>query len=155
MKKVLGGLGCVGLLAFLLVAVAAQADTVVAPRRTVTPIYDASKEITLEGNVASVNKFVPKSLAGGHLFVSTPKGTIDAHLGPFALVSKKGVSVAVGDHVKMVGVMSDFKGVHVFLVRTIQDGEKEYTIRSKHGFPVLMGAVPFAKNSNLVKGGAQ
>jgi hypothetical protein len=87
------------------------------------------------------------------MFVSTPKGTIDAHLGPFALVSKKGVSVATGDHVKMVGVMSNFKGVHVFLVRTIQDGSKSYTIRSKHGFPVLMGATQATKNVTLVKGG--
>jgi hypothetical protein len=152
MKKVMGGLGCLGLLAFLLVSVSAQAATVPVPHKTAVPRYDASKEITLEGNVSSIKEFVPGKLIGGHMFVATSKGTIDGHLGPFALRGTHRIAVPAGAHVRLVGVMTSMKGGQVFLVRTIEAGEKTYTIRNEHGFPVLQGAKEATKTLTLTGG---
>ncbi len=153
MKKVLGGFGCLGLLAFLLASVSAQAATVVAPRRVATPEYNASKEITLEGNVTSVKGSVPGRLAGGHMFVATSRGTIDGHLGPYALRGTHRISVATGAHVTLVGVMTTVKGSQVFLVRTVNTGAKTYTIRNIHGFPILLSATQPTKQLTALTGG--
>jgi len=155
MKKVLGGLGCVSLLVFLLVGAFAQAATATAPKRVATPRYDPSKEITLEGNVTSVKKYVPGNLTGGHMFVATSKGIVDGHLGPFALNGEHRISVSAGEHVKMVGVMTTVKTRQVFLVRTIDTGNNKYVIRGEHGFPLILGAMQATKNLTLVKGGAR
>ncbi len=153
MKKVLGGLLFVSLLAFLLVSISTQAATEIAPRRVATPRYDASKEVTLEGNVSSVRESVPGKLVGGHMFVATAKGTIDGHLGPFALRGSHRISIASGAHVKMVGVMTSVKGSPVFLVRTIDTGKTTYTLRNEHGFPMLLGARQPTKNLYILTGG--
>ena len=155
MKKLFGGWGWWSLLAFLLVSVSAQSATVVAPRKIAAPIYDATKETTLEGNVTSVNEFLPGKLPGGHLLVATSKGTIDGNLGPFALRGAHRISVSAGAHVKLVGVMASIKGSEVFLVRTIETGETTYTIRNAHGFPSLMGARQPDKKVSLFTGGSR
>jgi hypothetical protein len=159
MKKVLGGFVYLSLLAFLLTASSAQAATTTVPKRVATPAYEVSKEITLEGNISSVNKFVPGKLMGGHVFVATSKGTIDGHLGPFALNGTHKVALSAGEHIKMVGVMTTVKGSQVFLVRSIDTGTSKYTLRNEHGFPLLMGARQPTKNITFftpaTKGGAR
>jgi hypothetical protein len=156
MKKVLGGLGGLSLLAFVLVTASAQAASDTAAKKIATPAYDASKEITLEGNISSVNKFVPGKLMGGHVFVATSKGTIDGHLGPFALNGTHSVALAAGQHIKMVGVMTTVRGSQVFLVRSVDTGTNKYEIRNEHGFPLLLGAQQPTKNITFVtKGGAR
>jgi len=156
MKPVLKALRCVSLLAFFFVTASAQAATDTAPKKIATPAYDASKEITLEGNISSVNKFVPGKLMGGHVFVATSKGTIDGHLGPFALNGAHSVAIAAGQHIKMVGVMTTARGGQVFLVRSIESGTVTYTIRNEHGFPFLLGAQqPTKKITFVTKEGAR
>ena len=153
MKNSLEGLGCSSLLVFLLVSVSAQSATVVAPRKPAARIYDATKEISLEGNVTSVNEALPGKLPGGHMLVATSKGTIDGNLGPFALRGVHRISVAAGAHVKLVGVMTSIKGNEVFLVRKIEAGGVTFTIRNAHGFPALTGARQPDKKVGLFTGG--
>lgn len=155
MKRALGGLGCLSLSAFLLVSVSAQATTVVAPRRVAAPIYDAGKEIMVEGNVTSVSESLPGKLPGGHIFVAASKGTIDGNLGPFALRGSHRISVPSGAHVKLVGVMASIRGNEVFLVRKIEMGDTTYTIRNAHGFPAVMGARQPDKKIGLFTEGAR
>jgi len=156
MKKVLGGLGLFTILAFFSLAVSVQAATVSTPKRAVTPRYDASKEVTLGGTVSSVKKVVPGKLSGGHLFLATSSGSVDAHLGPYALRGSHAIPVTSGQKVTLVGVMTTVKGSKVFLVRTIKSGDDTYTIRNEHGFPLLLGAAPASKSLVLsAKGGAR
>ena len=149
----LGGLAGLSLLALLLATASAQAATDTAPKKIATPAYDAGKEITLEGNISSVNKTVPGKLMGGHVFVATSKGTIDGHLGPFALNGTHSVALSAGQHIKMVGVLTTVRGSQVFLVRSIDTGGTTYTIRNEHGFPVLQGAQQPTKNITFVTQG--
>ncbi|MFZ0737254.1 MAG: hypothetical protein WBL70_08175 [Candidatus Acidiferrales bacterium] len=153
MKKVLGGLGILTLVAFSSLAVPTRAATApVTKRAPNVPTYDISKEVTLEGTVSSVKKIAPGMLPGGHLLVATSKGTVDAHMGPFALNGKHAVSVASGAKVKLVGAMTTFHGNQVFLVRTLEIGSTTYNIRSEHGMPMLIGATPSTKSALLAKG---
>jgi len=149
MNKLLGGLWCLGLMSFVMVCEPAQSATVA------TPLYDVTKEVTLEGNVSIVEAFMPGHIPGGHMLVSTSKGIIDGHLGPYALSGKNRISVPTGAHVKIVGVMTTIRGNQVFLVRTIDTGATKYTIRSEHGFPLIQRAVQPTKGINFVspKGG--
>ncbi len=155
MNKSLGCVWCLALVACLLMCAPAQAAT--DTTRAATPLYDVSKEVTLEGNVSTVTAFMPEHIPGGHIFVSTSKGIIDGHLGPYALSGKNRIAVPAGAHVKMVGVMTTIRGSQVFLVRTIDTGVTKYIIRSEHGFPLILGAVQPAKSINFVspKGGRE
>jgi hypothetical protein len=148
MNRLRGSVGSLCLLAFLLASASAHAATATAAKRA--PLYDPSKEITLEGNLSSLKASIPGSLAGGHMLVSTPKGTIDGHLGPYAFSGRNRVQIAAGTHIKMVGVMTTIRGSQIFLVRTIETGTTKYTIRSPHGFPLLPDAVQPTKSINFV-----
>ena len=103
MRKLLGGFCLLTALVVSSLAVPSRAATTPA-KRVVTPVYDASKEVTLAGTVSSVKTSVAGKLAGAHLFLTSGTGTVDAHLGPFALNGPHGVKVSAGQQVKLVGV---------------------------------------------------
>jgi hypothetical protein len=99
-----------------------------------TPLYDASKEVTITGTVSNVvTKPSANMIGGGHLIVATAKGAVDAHVGR-RLAGTNAIGVKSGDSVKLVGVMATINHNQVFLVRTAQDGGHTYTIRNENGF---------------------
>jgi hypothetical protein len=100
------------------------------------PLYDASKETTLQGTVSNVvTKPGAGMIAGGHLVVATGQGAVDAHVGR-ALQGPNAIVVKAGDSVKLVGVMATVKHNQIFLVRTVEAGGHTYTIRNERGFLV-------------------
>ena len=115
-----------------------------APRAKAAPAastYDSAKEVALEGTVASViTKPGPGMLAGAHALLATPSGTVDAHLGIYAMRGANALSLAAGERVRMVGVMRTVNGRSVLLVRTVQTSGGLYAIRSTHGFLLRSGA---------------
>jgi DNA/RNA endonuclease YhcR with UshA esterase domain len=155
MNTVLGRFGLVALAAFSVFAVAAQADTVAAPKKVApAPRYQVSKEITLEATVTNVVKVGGKgTLAGGHLVLNTPKGTLDGVLGPFALRGTRAMPVTAGEHVKVVGVMTTVRNMNVFLVRTVETGNHTYNIRNERGFPLLAGSPAEPSKATIITGG--
>jgi len=118
-------------------AVPAGAQTAESAKAARTaPLYDASKETTLQGTVNSVvTKPGAGMIAGGHLLVATAQGNVDAHVGR-ALQGTNAVAVKAGDAVKLVGVMATVNHNQIFLVRTAEIGGHTYTIRSETGFLV-------------------
>jgi len=154
MRKLLGGFCLLTALIVSSLAVPTRAATTPA-KRVSSPVYDASKEVTLAGKVSSVKASVTGKLPGAHLFLTSGTGAVDAHLGPFALNGPHGVKVSPGQQVKLVGVMTTVHGSQVFLVRTLEAGSKTYTIRNEHGFPLLMGAQSPTHTLTAVKGGAR
>jgi hypothetical protein len=96
--------------------------------------YDLAREITVEGTVTSViTSPAAGMLAGAHALVATSSGTVDAHLGIYALRGAGALALSAGDHVRMVGLMTSVKGQPVLLVRTIQTARGFITIRNAHG----------------------
>ncbi len=133
------------LLAVLLLSSSAaplSADESVAKKRVAHPSrYDATKEVTLEGTVESlVTKPVPGKMLGGHLMVSTSKGTVDGQIGGFVLRGSHAFTANPGEKVKITGVMTEFHGQQAFLVRSIQTPDRTVVVRDAHGFFVLPGA---------------
>jgi hypothetical protein len=105
------------------------------------PRYNSSKEVSLEGTVASVvTKPAPGMLAGAHLMVATSTGTVDAHLGNYAMRGPNALALSPGERVKVVGVMATVQSHHVLMVRTVQAGLNYYKIRNECGF--LIRTVP-------------
>jgi len=141
MKKVLGGLGLLTLLAFSAVAASAASDPVTTPKRDVVPSrYDASKEVTIEGTVQNVVKNPARGmLLGEHLILSTSKGTIDAHVGDFIIRGPHAVSFTSGQAIKVVGAMSTINKHQVFLVRTVDLGSRTIQVRTPKGFLIVPG----------------
>ena len=136
MKKLVGGLGLLTLMAFSVFAVPSQADTATA-KKVVTPSYryDAAKEITVKGTISSVvAKPGAGMLPGKHLMLATADGSVDAHIGTYAGRDKRLDSLAEGQTVSAVGVKMTMHGKEVFIVRTIQEGDNTYTVRNTRGF---------------------
>jgi hypothetical protein len=165
MKKLLGGLGLLTLMAFSVFTGPSQAATAT-KKITVTPknAYDVSKEVTLTGTVSDVVK-KPKAgmLLGTHLTLATTKGSVDAHIGSYAGRDKHLDSLAAGQSIKAVGMMMTLKQGQVFIVRTIEvNGGETLTVRNKNGFFVGPASPRYTAKANAkgaskitAKGGQQ
>lgn len=142
MKKVLGRFGLLALAAISVVAAPLYAGHTAAFKRTVlAPRYEISKEVTMEGTIQElVRKPTAGSMLGTHLMVSTSKGTVDAHIGDFVLRGSNKYSPAVGETVKLVGVMTTINHRNVFLTRTIETGNRTIQVRTARGFLIVPGA---------------
>ena len=138
MKKLLGGLGLLTLMAFSVFAVPSQADTVKQTKKpTVTPRYhyDASKEVTLKGTISSVVKQPSKGmLIGEHLMLSTSSGSVDAHIGAYSSRDKRLNKLAAGQSISVTGEKMNVRGRDVFIVRTLESEGKTIPVRNTHGF---------------------
>ncbi|MGA8268183.1 MAG: hypothetical protein WB787_10490 [Candidatus Acidiferrales bacterium] len=136
MRKLYGGVILFASIAALAIAVPVGAQT--AARTAAVPAaprYQASKEVTLVGNVMNVvTKPAAGMLMGEHVIVATPSGDVDGHLGVYAMKGANSFTLTPGERVQMVGVMTTAGANRVFLVRTIQSGSHVYKIRNQNGF---------------------
>jgi|ERR1700723_3758030 hypothetical protein len=154
MKKLLGGLGLLTLMAFFVFTVPSQADTTT--KKVITPRYqyDASKEVTLKGTISSVVKKPAKgSLLGEHLMLATSSGSVDAHVGSYASRDKRLDTLAQGQSVSAVGVKMNVNGKEVFIVRTIESDGQTITVRNQRGF--FAGATSHTTKTKHVNGGSR
>jgi hypothetical protein len=141
MSKWLGGLTLITVFVVASLAVPLSADTSKTFKRTYSPpLYDAAKEVTIEGTIQSVvKKPTPGLMLGAHLMVSTSKGVVDAHIGGFVLQGQHPYSPSVGGTVKLVGVMATVNQKQVFLTRTIESGDATFQVRTEHGYLIMPG----------------
>ena len=108
MKKLLGGLGLLTLMAFFVFVAPGQAAST-SKKITITPkhSYNVSKEVTLTGTVSSVVKKPSAGmLIGTHVMLNTANGGVDAHIGSYAGRDKRLDSLSQGETVKAVGMMT-------------------------------------------------
>ena len=96
------------------------------------PGYDASREVTVIGNVHGISVH-SKAPSGAHLLITTSQGLIDAHLGRFALRGSQPLSLRPGEQVSVVGVMTWVDGSQIMLARTVSTSAKTFIIRNQHG----------------------
>ncbi len=143
MKRILQGLGFITLLALVLNAGPAHAQTTAATNKPIIPLrYDVSKEVTVSATVQSVPSksgrgLTPVSGPESGLVLQTSSGMLQGKLTPFALNGKGALSITPGEHVQVTGEMMTMKNnKQVFVIRTIQVGGHTYAIRNERGFPV-------------------
>jgi hypothetical protein len=113
-------------------ASSAQETLITATNKLFRPTYDASREVTITGNVHGL-RVHSKAPSGAHLLITTSQGLIDAHLGRFALRGSQPLSLRAGEQVSVVGVMAWVDGSQILLARTISTGTKTFLIRNQHG----------------------
>jgi hypothetical protein len=131
-RLIAGLLTCL-LFAILAVPLGAQPAPDSRSGRVTVPVYNAAREITLSGSIQMVVTKHTKGVPSGmHLMVSSPKGLVDAHLGPFMSKQTKAALVA-GMPVKIVGAMATLRGKNYLLAREVTVGDRTVTVRSKHG----------------------
>jgi hypothetical protein len=132
MKKLSAGLV---ILAILVVVAGPQSIHAQTVARNARPLgYDVTREVTLTATVSSVLRHAGTGMiAGSHLLLATPSGTIDASLGKFGLQRSAVAATISGQSVEVTGVMKALKAKPVFLVRRLKIGDETYTIRDEHG----------------------
>jgi hypothetical protein len=121
----------------------AQATAATTTKPAIPLRYDISKEVTLSATVESVPS---KSSAGllhsgssAGFVLQTSSGPVQGRLTPFVLNGngKGAISISVGDHLQVTGVMMTLKNDRqVFVIRTITVAGRTYTIRNERGFPL-------------------
>jgi len=154
MRKVAGGLSLLTALVISVCSVPLDANESVTPKRTIIASkYDVTKEVTLEGTIQNLVKNpAAGAIPGAHLIVSTGQGTVDAHIGNRVIMGPSAASFAVGQAVKLVGMMTKFNEQEVLLVRTIQTENRTITVRSEHGFLVYPGSKATLKDATSTGG---
>ena len=123
------------LVSLLLPARAQMAAAAAKPGGPLT--YDIRREITLGGTVTSLLPKAPTGMiSGSHLQLTTAAGPIDVSLGAFGLNGTGALSVRIGQHVEVVGVIKNITERQVLLARTVNAGGRVYLIRNEHGIPL-------------------
>src|SRR5271163_4495279 len=118
-------------------------------------VYDAAHEITLTGTVQEVvTRHMTGRPAGTHLMVAGPQGLVDAHVGPYLSKEMK-EALHTGTPVQLVGAMASLRGKKYLMVRELNVGGTNVTVRSEHG-DLVRSQVSGAKtkeSSSLVSNG--
>lgn len=133
-------------------AAAAQAKSIAEGRSHA--LYDAAKEVSLQGTVASFTENSKQFPAGAHVVVQTSAGPVDVHLGDARLLKANNMSIAQGASVRIIGEPVTVPQGTFFLARLIQQGTQVVAVRSMQGIPLSL--VTAAKqNGATTQGGAR
>jgi hypothetical protein len=141
MSRKLQGLGLAVLLALALNAGAAHAQAAAeTTTKSAIPLrYDISKEVTLNATVESLPSKSALTQSGPKtgFTLQTTAGLVEGALTPFVRNGSGAISITVGEHIQVTGVMMTMKNSkQVFVIRTIQVGGRSYAIRNDRGFPL-------------------
>jgi len=114
-----------------------QPPTAAGTSPAVPRMYDAAKEVVLNGTISEVVSKPKAGLPlGQYLMLTTTQGQVAVHLGPYygRIAADKGL--VPGATIQVTGVAMDFAAGEIFLARTVVAGGKTLTIRNQNGIPV-------------------
>ena len=109
------------------------------------PMYDVKTETTIKGTVESVELIAGgggggRSAAGGtHLSLRTEKEMLTVHVGPTAYLKEKGIMLAKGDMLEVLGSRVTIDRQPVVIARQIKKGDSTWTLRDATGRPLWSG----------------
>ena len=110
-----------------------------------SPMYDVKTETTIRGTVESVDTVTgaggrgPGALGGAHLTVKTEKEALEVHVGPTAYLTEKGITLAKGDTLEILGSRVTIDKEPVVIARQIKKGDNTWTLRDASGRPLWSG----------------
>jgi hypothetical protein len=103
----------------------------------VSPIYNPSTEVTIQGTVQELKQFTgPRGVVGTDVVLKTEKETLDVRLGPAAFLTQNKFEVAKGDQIQVTGSKVKINNSDIVLAREVKKGEQTLTLRDAQGFPV-------------------
>jgi hypothetical protein len=132
---------------------AAQAKAVAEGRNHA--LYDASKEVSLQGTVASFTENSKQFPPGAHVVVQTSSGSVDVHLGDPRLLKLNNMAISQGASVRIIGESVTTPQGTFFLARLIQQGTQVVAVRSTQGFPLTPDASAAKKNGAASQANSQ
>jgi hypothetical protein len=100
----------------------------------VSSMYDVKTETTIKGTVESVETVTGtrgrgrRGLGGTHLTVKTGKETLEVHVGPTAYLTEKGITIAKGDTLEILGSRVTIDKEPVVIARQIRKGDNTWTL---------------------------
>jgi hypothetical protein len=133
----------------------APAATAVAGPAALGPVYDMTKEITVQGNILKIEAAASGStLLGTHVQIQTPQGVVDTHLGSGALAASQALGIYPGLSITVTGMMATINGNSVLLARVLTTPNHVFILRNEHGIPAR-SLLPRGNSSsaNATKGG--
>jgi hypothetical protein len=110
-----------------------------------SPMYDVKTETTIRGTVESVDTVTGTggrgrhSLGGTHLKVKTEQAVVAVHVGPTAYLTEKGITLAKGDTLEILGSRVTVDEESVVIARQIKKGDNTWTLRDASGRPLWSG----------------
>ena len=110
-----------------------------------SPMYDVKTETTIRGTVESVDTVTGAggrgrhALGGTHLMVKTDKEALAVHVGPTAYLAQKGITLAKGDTLEILGSRVTIDEEPVVIARQIKKGDTTWTLRDASGRPLWSG----------------
>jgi hypothetical protein len=110
-----------------------------------SPMYDVKTETMIKGTVESVETVAGMGArgrgapGGTHLVVKTEKETITVHVGPTAYLAEKGITLAKGDSVEILGSRVTMGSEPVLIAKQIKKGDKAWMLRDASGRPLWSG----------------
>ena len=78
-------------------------------------------------------------MGGTHLVVKTDKEAVAVHVGPTAYLADKGITLAKGDRLEILGSRVTVDKEAVLIARQIKKGDKTWTLRDASGRPLWSG----------------
>ena len=127
-------------------AAAAQSKAIAEGRNH--SLYDASKEVSLQGTVAKFTENSTDLPVGAHVLVQTSSGQVDVHLGNPRLLKLNNMTISQGANIRIVGEPVSTNQGTFFLARLVQQGTQVVAVRSTTGIPLgLVGPRTSASNS--------
>jgi hypothetical protein len=108
-------------------------------------MYDVKTETTISGTVEGVENITGTggrgrhSMGGTHLVVKTTKEPVEVHVGPTAYLVEKGITLAKGDKLEILGSRVTVDNETVLIARQIKKGDNTWTLRDASGRPAWSG----------------
>jgi len=109
-----------------------------------SPMYDVKTETTITGTVESVENITGtggrgRGMGGTHLVVKTEKDSVEVHVGPTAYLAEKGITLAKGDTLEILGSRVTIDDETLLIARQIKKGGNTWTLRDASGRPAWSG----------------
>ena len=108
-------------------------------------MYDVKTETTITGTVESVENITGAGgrgrhgMGGTHIVVKTEKESVAVHVGPTAYLAEKGITLAKGDSLEILGSRVTVDKDAVLIARQIKKGDETWTLRDASGRPAWSG----------------
>ena len=108
-------------------------------------MYDAKTETTIAGTVESLENITGaggrgrRGMGGTHLVVKTDKEAVDVHVGPTAYLAEKGITLAKGDRLEILGSRVTVDNEAFLIARQIKKGDNTWMLRDASGRPAWSG----------------
>jgi hypothetical protein len=118
-------------------------------------LYDASREVSLQGTVAKFTENSTDFPPGAHVLVQTSSGQTDVHLGNPRLLKSNNMTIAQGASIRIVGEPVTTNQGTFFLARLVQIGTQVVAVRSTTGIPLMRSGARVTASASDSQGGAR